>query len=204
EDGIFDGNVVGIFAMYSRRLDLRRNRIVRSGGAAGMGLGAKESGGLAVESNRILGNTTGIYLDTSPLQPDLHNRFVGNEVGLGDVAVVFHGRAERNHFRRNRFRGNRALVRVEGRGDARAAEWRGNVYDDYRGYDLDGDGVGDLPYELRSLSGQLVGNHPHLAFFEGTAAMTVVEWLGRLVPLLRPKTLLVDPAPRLEIALELP
>lgn len=204
EEGVFDGNVVGIFAMYSRELRLRRNRILRAGGAAGMGLGAKESGGLLVESNRILGNTTGVYLDTSPLHPDQENRFAGNEIGLGDVGVVFHGRADRNHFLRNRFRGNRRLVRVEGRGDARAAEWRGNVYQDYRGYDLDGDGVGDLPYELRSLSGQLVGRVPPLAFFEGTAAMTVVEWLGRLVPLLRPSVLLVDPQPRLELALELP
>lgn len=204
EDGVFDGNVVGIFAMYSRTLVIRRNRILRSGGAAGMGLGAKESGGLRVESNRLLGNTTGLYLDTSPLHPDQENRFLGNEVRLGDVAVIFHGLAERNHFLGNRFGGNRSLVRVEGRGDARAATWRGNVYAGYQGYDLDGDGVGDLPYELRSLSGQLVGDHPSLSFFEGTAAMGVVEWLGRLVPLLRPKTLLVDPAPRVELELALP
>jgi nitrous oxidase accessory protein len=204
EGGVFDGNVVGIFVMYSRDLALRGNRILRSGGAAGMGLGAKESGGLEVVSNRLVGNTTGLYLDTSPLDPDRHNRFVGNEVRLGDAAVVFHGRAERNHFVGNRFADNRRLVRLEGRGDARAAEWAGNAYDDYRGYDLDGDGVGDLPYELRSLSGQLVGGHPPLAFFEGTAAMVVVEWLGRLVPLLRPETLLVDPAPRLALELSLP
>lgn len=204
EDGVFDRNVVGIFIMYSRGLALRRNRILRSGGAAGMGLGAKESGGLRVEANRMLGNTTGIYLDTSPLYPDQENFFRGNEVRLGDTAVVFHGRAERNHFLRNRFRDNRSLVRMEGGGDARAAEWRGNAYADYRGYDLDGDGVGDLPYELRSLTQQLVGNQPPLAFFEGTAAMLAVEWLGRLVPLLRPRTLLVDPAPRLALELELP
>jgi nitrous oxidase accessory protein len=197
EDNRYVGNVVGIFAMYSRDLAIRRNLIARSAGAAGVGLGAKESGALVVEDNWFIANTVGTYLDTSPLEPDDHNRFRGNVFRFSDAAVVFHGVAERNAFVGNSFRDNGIPVRVEGRGDAQAATWRGNDYDDYAGYDLDGDGVGDLPYELRSLSSTLESRSPALAFFRGTVAMGLVELVGEALPLFRPTTLMVDPAPRM-------
>lgn len=200
-DNVVEGNryvenVVGIFVMYSRNLQVRSNLLAESAGAAGVGLGAKESGGLQVLGNRFLGNQVGVYLDTSPLYPEDHNLFERNDIRFSATAVVFHGTVDRNHFRSNRFRDNLAQVRVEGRGDARAAEWRGNQFDDYTGYDLDGDGFGDLPYELRSLSGALTARRPALAFFRGTPALGLVELVGRLVPIFRPQTLLVDPSPR--------
>ena len=40
---------------------------------------------------------------------------------------------------------------------------------EHAGFDLDGDGIGDLPYELRSLTAQLAARHPALAFFRGWA-----------------------------------
>jgi nitrous oxidase accessory protein len=197
EDNRYVSNVVGIFAMYSRDLSIRRNLIARSAGAAGVGLGLKESGGLVVEDNWFVANTLGTYLDTSPLEPDDYNRFHGNVFRFSDAAVVFHGVAERNAFLANSFRDNGIPVRVEGRGDALAADWQGNDYDDYAGYDLDGDGVGDLPYELRSLSSTLETRRPALAFFRGTVAMALVELVGDALPLFRPTTLMVDPAPRM-------
>jgi hypothetical protein len=73
-------------------------------------------------------------------------------------------------------------VRVDGGGDALGIEWDRNDWDDYRGYDLDGDGVGDVPYELRSLSNELRARYPDLAFFDGspTVALTgTAQALGR-------------------------
>jgi nitrous oxidase accessory protein len=201
-DNVIEGNryvddVVGIFAMYSRNLAVRRNVIARSAGAAGVGLGLKESGGLRVEGNWFVANTTGVYLDTSPLDPADGNVFRDNVFRFSDAAVVFHGVARGNDFAANSFRDNGTAVRVEGRGDALAARWEGNHYDDYAGYDLDGDGVGDLPYELRSLTSTLESRRPALAFFRGTAAMALVELVGRALPLFQPTTLMVDPAPRM-------
>ncbi len=196
EGNRYIGNVVGIFAMYSRDLEIRRNLVAASGGAAGVGLGSKESGNLDVADNLFVANTTGAYLDTSPLYLDERNRFERNAFRLSDTAVVFHGGAERNRFTDNVFRDNRSPVRVEGRGHARDAEWRRNDWDDYAGYDLDGDGFGDVPYELRSLVDRLTARHDALAFFRGTPALALVELIGRVVPLFRPPILLVDPQPR--------
>jgi nitrous oxidase accessory protein len=109
---------------------------------------------------------------------------------------VFHGSQRRNDFVRNRFLDNGVQVRVEGRGHALGVDWSENEFDDYAGYDLDGDGYGDVPYELRSLSEQLTTRYPTLAFFRGSPVLTLVEVIGRVVPIFQPRTILVDPRPR--------
>jgi nitrous oxidase accessory protein len=197
DDNVFVGNVTGLFVMYSRDVDVRGNLIADSGGAAGMGLGLKESGNLRVQNNLFAGNTVGAYLDTSPFWPDDRNLFQGNLFRLNDVAVSFLGRASSNEFAGNGFRDNQVQVQVDGRGDARQALWRGNQFDDYAGYDLDGDGTGDVPYELRSLSSDLLARAPALAFYRGTPALALAEAIGRIVPLFEPRLLLSDSAPRM-------
>jgi nitrous oxidase accessory protein len=193
----FVGNVTGLFVMYSRGVEIRDNLFADSGGAAGMGLGLKESGDLRVLGNLFVHNTIGVYVDTSPLWPDDRNRFEGNLFRLNGVAVSFLGRAAGNEFRGNGFRDNQLQVQVDGRGDARQAAWRSNQFDDYAGYDLDGDGAGDVPYELRNLTSDLVAEAPALAFFRGTPAFALAEAIGRIVPLFEPRLVLSDPAPRM-------
>jgi len=190
-------NVTGLFVMYSRQVALRDNVFAGAGGAAGIGLGLKESGNVTASGNRFVRNTIGLYVDTSPLWPDDRNRFERNAFHLNEVAVSFLGRASGNAFFDNEFHDSRTHVEVDGHGDARQAEWRGNFFDDYAGYDLDRDGVGDVPYELRSLAADLVAARPELAFHRGMPALGLAEAIGRVVPLLEPRLVLVDPAPRM-------
>jgi nitrous oxidase accessory protein len=197
DDNRYIGNVVGIFIMYSREIHVERNLLADSGGAAGMGLGVKESGNLDVVDNLFVHDTVGIYLDTSPLQLDDRNDFRRNEFRLGGTAIVFHSSPSRNLFVDNLFADNRVPVSVEGDGDALGTTFEGNDFDDYEGFDLDGDGFGDLPYELRMLSSQLTARHPELAFFSGTPALGLVDAVGRAVPLFTPKPIVRDPHPRM-------
>jgi nitrous oxidase accessory protein len=195
----FADDVVGVFVMYSRRIVLEGNQLLRSGGAAGIALGLKDAGDVQVRSNSFVANTTGVFIDTSSGSPGEHNRFEANEFRFHDRAVLFHGPTDRNHFSGNRFGDNRVDVEVDGRSDARAALFRGNEWDGYVGYDLDGDGVGDVPHQPRSLAGEWIARIPALAFFRGTAALAAVEWLGRALPLFASAPLLVDPAPQLRL-----
>jgi nitrous oxidase accessory protein len=201
----FVGNVTGLFVMYSRNVSLRGNVFADSRGAAGVGVGLKESGDLVVEDNWFVHNRIGLYVDTSPLWPEDRNRFAGNAFHLNEVAVSFLGRASGNQFEGNGFRDSRVHVQVEDHGSALEAEWLDNAFDDYAGYDLDGDGTGDVAYELRSLSSDLVARVPTLAFFHGTPALALAEAIGRIVPLFEPHLVLVDPRPRMARAFpELP
>jgi nitrous oxidase accessory protein len=198
EDNVYTANVVGIFVMYSRRLVMVGNRLAHAAGAAGIGIGLKESGDVTLRENQLLGNTVGLYIDTSPLDETEHNHFEGNRIRFHDRAIVFHGTVDRNRFVGNSLEENRVQVALEGRGDARAADWQGNHWDDYSGYDLDQDGTGDVAYELRSLANEWIARIPALAFFRGSVAMAAVEWLGKALPLFQPTTLLVDPTPRMK------
>lgn len=197
EDNRFLGNEVGVFVMYSRDLVVRRNQLLDATGAAGMGLGVKESGNLTVEQNLLGHDTLGLYLDSSPLQNDEHNLFAANLFVGSQTAVVFHSSPSRNAFLGNAFRGNGAPVLVEGGGDALGVTWEGNDFDDYQGYDLDGDDLGDVPYELHSLSADLVAHYPALAFFTGAPVLALVSTAGHVVPLLTPTPVLRDARPRL-------
>jgi nitrous oxidase accessory protein len=197
EDSRFVDDEVGIFVMYSRDIVLRRNLLARAGGAAGIGLGLKEAGNLTAEDNWLLANTTGIYVDASPLHPEEHNRYAGNTVRFSEVAVALHSTIARSEFVDNHFADNGAVVKVGGHGDALQCTFTDNHYDDYRGYDFDGDGRGDVPYEFRRLSTQLEGRYPELALLHGAPAMGMVDLVGELMPLFAPKRLLQDPRPRL-------
>jgi nitrous oxidase accessory protein len=193
-------NVVGVFVMYSQDATIRGNLLAGAGGAAGIGIGFKESGNVTVADNDFVANTTGIYSDNSPLQQGHHNRFERNRIRLSDAAVSFHASPRRVEFVDNEFRDNAIQVKVGADGDALDSLWTGNHFDDYQGYDLDGDGRGDVPYVLRSLSGQLQSRHPDLSLFRGSPVLAMTDLVGHLVPLFAPKTLVADPAPRLRAA----
>ncbi len=190
------GNLVGIFVMYSDSVVVARNRAAFSDPVGGLGIGIKESGQLSVRDNILLRNQVGIYLDTSPLQRTHRNEFTGNRLLSCDTGVAFHRSEARSLFSANEWRGCSVAVRVEGRGNALGVDWVGNYFDDYAGYDLDLDGVGDIPYELVDLSNQLVGAREELRFLRGTLALGLLDLAGQVFPLLRPTPLLRDPRPR--------
>jgi nitrous oxidase accessory protein len=167
-------NEVGVFVMYSRGVVLDGNVLLDASGAAGMGIGMKESGNLTVTNNRLVHNSIGLFLDNSPLTVGERNRFAGNEI-----------------------RDNHRPVIVESGGDALQVTWAGNAFDDYVGYDLDGDGFGDVPYALSDLGNALEMRNADLAFLRGTPALALVSLAGHAVPLFAPKPVLVDPKPRL-------
>lgn len=190
-------NEVGIFVMYSRQLTIEGNTLLGASGAAGMGLGMKESGALTVRNNLVVHNTIGFFLDNSPLNVGDTNLFEDNLVRLGDVGVTFLSSTHDNRFKANAFRDNHLPVKVESGGDALGVQWEGNEFDDYVGYDLDHDGFGDIPYELSDLSNVLESRNADLAFLRGTPALALVSVAGHVVPLFAPKPILKDLHPRL-------
>lgn len=197
-DNVFLDGVVGVFVMYSRGLQIRDNVIANASGAAGMAIGLKDSGNIVVAGNRLIHDTIGIYIDSSPMQRGDRVEIRRNVIRLDDTGVVFHSNAKDLTIADNDFADNATQVRVDGRGDATRAAWTENYFDDYAGYDLDGNGTGDVPYELRSLSNQLVARTPNLALLRGTPALALVDAAAHLDPLYQPDPVLTDSAPRME------
>ena len=192
---VYIGNTVGLFAMYSRDLVVHGNVFADSAGSAGMGIGLKESSELSIENNAFVHNTIGIYFDNAPFEPGTSITVRDNDFELCETAVRFHASPENCVFESNRLQDNSVQVSVGSGGDAAGIRWHGNAWDDYQGYDLDGNGYGDLPYELRSLQTVLVATSPDLAFLRGTPLMHTLDAVGRILPLYAPAPVLVDAQP---------
>lgn len=186
---------VGVFIMYSHGMELRGNVIANAAGAAGIAIGFKDAGDAKVVDNLLVHDEVGIYLDGTPQRPDQRVEIAGNAVRLCRSAIVFHASTHHLQVRGNDFGGDEVIVRVDGGGDALDDTWDGNYFDAYTGYDLDDDGTGDVPFELRSYTGVMVAERPELGFFTGAPALALTEAAAHLDPLYRPQALLVDPHP---------
>lgn len=187
--------VVGVFLMYANDITVRGNQILRAWGASGMGVGFKETSGAIVEDNLILGNAIGIYLDPSPWDPDKTNEFHRNQVAYNGIGVEFHTDWTGNNYSQNNFLGNFTQVSVRGRGTALREGWNGNYWDDYAGFDRDGDGIGDAPYEIYNYADRLWMDLPPAAFFRGGFALSALDFVERLAPFSEPRLLVREERP---------
>lgn len=190
-----ENNVVGIFVMYSERMKLEDNVLSGARGAAGIGLGFKDSDSVTVSRNWVVGNTTGIYLDRTPRTAQKPAIFEDNVVALDGTALRLHSTQEGVTFRRNDFRDNGEPVQVEGGGDALQLLFEGNFWSDYAGYDLDHDAVGDVAFEVKKLTSDLTDQHPQLRWFQATVAMGLLDTVARALPLLSADKMLIDLKP---------
>jgi nitrous oxidase accessory protein len=188
-------NTVGLFSMYSDNLCLVENRIINANGPAGIGIGIKEASGLKVENNEILGNATGLYSDGSPFDPGSVNKFRGNRWAFNDVAVQFHSNTVGNAFEQNTFSNNYSDVAVQGGVGATATKWRGNFWDAYQGFDRQGRGVGDTPFEIYAYADQLWADVPMTSFYRGSPVFEAIDFLARLAPFSEPLLILRDEEP---------
>ncbi len=197
EDNRFDRNAVGIYLMYDEGDVIRRNRIVQALGAAGVGIGLKEVSNVVIEGNEVLYNAVGIAFDITPFQPGSTVEITDNTVAFNDIGVSFLSDRPGNIFTDNRFLSNTQHVAMRLFESAARAEWAGNHWDDYQGFDRDRDGIGDKPYAMRSFADRLWMDVPNAGFFKGSPALSVLDFIERLAPFTEPLLLLKDSQPRM-------
>jgi nitrous oxidase accessory protein len=192
EDNRLQQNSVGIFLMYSDNVEIRGNHISQAVGATSMGIGFKETSNVTIEHNQIIYCASGIYLDVSPYQPETTNRIIANEIAYNGVGVLFHNDWQGNIFKQNQFKGNYVQVAVQGANTARRNVWEGNYWDDYLGFDRNGDGRGDTPYESYAYADQIWMDVPATQFFRGSPVLELLNFLERLAPFSEPVMILQD------------
>lgn len=202
-NNVLEGNSVGGFLMYSKNLVFTGNFVAGNHGPSGYGLGMKEVDGANVADNQFVGNRIGIYFDYTPISYDVEQTFTGNLVAYNEVGLMFLPNVERNSFSGNAFVENREQVGITSGGEFKGNSWTiegvGNHWDDFGGYDADGDGIGDIPYKLDDLYSALTDTNPEITFFADTPAARAVDMAARLFPTLRPRPKVVDPAPLIDM-----
>lgn len=193
------GNSVGVYLMYSNSITLRGNRMWNNRGASGYGIGLKDCDDITIVANALLANRVGVYIDNSPSSIDSTGLFESNMIAFNEIGLLATPNTHDNVFTRNAFVENEESAATHGRGrlvsNSFARDGVGNYWSDYAGFDLDGDGVGDLTYEPRSLFGALLAREPNLRLFAHSPAQEAIEFTARALPELRPESTLIDPAP---------
>lgn len=199
----YKNNSVGIFLMYSDGVKLINNTISHATGAAGVGIGFKETSDIVVDDNKVLFSSIGISIDVSPYQPDTLNHFNNNLIAFNGVGMRFLANWKNNIFKNNHFKANITQIMVMGGKTANRNTWESNYWDDYEGFDLDHDGIGDTPHEIYAYSDRIWQDVPGAQFFKGSAMLELIDFLERLAPFSEPDLILRDKSPIMDVNLDM-
>jgi len=183
-DNRFRHNIGGVAVMYTKRVTMTGNHFEDNWGSASYGLLLKEIYDAEIEGNHFDRNTVGIVADGAVRAVIAGNAFVRNGWALRLLGSTYDGRVERNDFVGNTFD-----VTTNGAGGAALA---GNYFDSYRGYDLDRDGLGDVPHHPVRLFSVIVEHNPPAIILLRGFFVDVLDAAERVLPSLTPATLIDD------------
>lgn len=193
-------NSVGIFFMYSKDTVATGNFIKSSLGATGMGIGLKEVTNFIIKDNTVLYCAQGIYIDRSPFEPDTNNWIENNKILYNSEGIHFHSLSEDNIIKNNIVMGNIEDVVNDGRSSRTYNnEISENYWDNYEGFDRDGDNIGDTPYKVYRYADQLWIHDPDVKFFYGSPVISLLNFLAKLAPFSKPLFLFEDAKPIVKI-----
>lgn len=184
----FRRNGAGVAVMYSNEVEIAENRFEDNWGSASYGLLLKEITDSEVRGNVFRRNTVGVYSEGSSRIAVLGNRFARN-----GWAVTVMTNSRENRFSGNDFIANSFDVTTNGRQNFNVFD--GNHWGRYQGYDLTGDGVGDVPHRPVRLFSLIVQRNPAALTLLGSLFVDLMDVAERVLPLLTPATL-VDENPR--------
>jgi nitrous oxidase accessory protein len=184
---VFRKNGSGVAVMYTKRVQMVGNRFEDNWGPAAYGLLLKEISDSRLESNHFVHNTTGLLADGANRLVATHNEFTDNGWAVKLDASTVDGR-----FDHNNFLGNSFDVTTNSR--APSTTFAGNYWDGYRGYDLDRNGVGDVPHRPVRLFSLLVEHHQPALILMRSAFADLLDGAERILPSLTPDAL-VDSTP---------
>ena len=157
-DNLFERNVAGAALMYSEGILFERNTFARCRGYRAYGILLQSVERVTARSNLILDNSRGIFMNNAN-----DNSFEHNDVVDNDLALQLNGGCNGNRIVRNNFLDNLSelLLDVSDRDTEWADDAGGNHWSRYRGYDLDGNGLGDVavphPERFSGSRGQSAG-----------------------------------------------
>ena len=187
ERNTFRHNGAGVAVMYSKQVRMVENRFEGNRGSSAYGLLLKEIADSRLERNVFANNTTGLFADGATRLLADHNQFVNN-----GWALKLQASTEDATFTDNDFVGNTFDVATNSRSNT--STFKGNYWSAYDGYDLDHDGIGDVPHRpVRLASIVEAQNEPALILLRSNF-LILLDAAERVFPALTPETL-ADSAP---------
>ncbi len=171
-----------------------RDQVVRNNRAWGNsdhGIMLRTIQDAVVENNIVAGNARGFFIYDAEYNTLRGNLVVDNQVGMH----VWAG-SVRNVVEKNDFIANREQVKYVASKDEQWGVDSGNHWSNYVGWDRNGDGHGDVPYEANDMVDRLSWRHPMVKLLLASPAIQTLRLIAQQFPLLRAPSI-VDPKPRM-------
>jgi nitrous oxidase accessory protein len=177
---IFRNNGSGVAVMYTRRVTMDHNRFEHNWGSAAYGLLLKEISYSRINNNTFSMNTTGLYMEGSNQTVVENNDFIRNGWGLRILGDCFDDSVRFNNFKGNTFEVATNAIR------SMNVFYR-NYWDQYRGYDLNHDEVGDIPYHPVSLYSKITEESPFTLMLLHSFFIDLMDQAEKVVPTITPE-----------------
>jgi len=182
KDNTFINNGAGVAVMYSRNVKMKGNTFKLNWGASAYGLLLKDISDSMVKNNRFIKNSAAVVMEGSSRISFEENEFSGN-----GYAVKLQASCEDNVFAKNNFNGNSFDLATNGSLVLNKID--GNYWDHYEGYDLDKNGVGDIPFRPVSLFATVMERVPVSVLLWRSFFVLTLDRAEKAIPAISPENL---------------
>ena len=177
---IFENNGAGVAVMYTKKVVMMNNTFKDNWGNAAYGLLLKDISDATIFNNRFINNTSAIFMDGGNRIKVEKNTFKANGWGLKIQASCMENVIENNNFLGNTFDVSTNSTLVQNK-------FISNYWDKYEGYDLNKDGLGDVPYRPLSLFSVIVESNPPAMLLFRSFMVTLLDKSEKILPSLTPE-----------------
>ena len=190
EYNTFENNGAGVAVMFSRFVEMNHNIFKENWGTAAFGLLLKEINDAKINDNVFQENTVGINVEGSNRIEYLHNDFISN-----GWAIKVRGACYTNSFEYNNFMYNSFDISYNS--NLNDNVFNNNYWSNYTGYDLNKNGVGDIPYRPVKLFSYIVNRTPETIILLRSLFIDIIDFSEKVSPVFTPDNL-VDENPKMK------
>ena len=182
-NNVFESNGAGIALMFSKFMKVENNVITKNWGTAAYGMLLKEVNDATLKNNKFIENTVGITAEGSNRLEYTNNDFTNN-----GYAVKVKGACYLNIFTNNNFLYNSFDISYNGR--INDNKFDNNYWSNYTGYDLDRNGIGDVPYRPVKLFSYIVNRTPEAIILLRSLFIDIIDFSEKVSPVFTPDDLM--------------
>ncbi|NCO64522.1 MAG: nitrous oxide reductase family maturation protein NosD [Flavobacteriales bacterium] len=183
QDNTFENNGAGVAVMFSKKIKMYHNTFKENWGAASYGLLLKEINDAEIKGNTFEQNTIGINIEGSNRITYKNNHFISN-----GWAIKVRGACYTNSFIENNFLYNSFDISYNSNVNDNVFDK--NYWSNYTGYDLDKNGIGDVPYRPVKLFSYIVNRTPETIILLRSLFIDIIDFSEKVSPVFTPDNLL--------------
>lgn len=181
----FQKNGAGVAVMYTENIEMVDNEFYDNWGPSSYGLLLKDISRSTIKKNRFRQNTIGIYMEGASALQISENLFEGN-----GWALKLLGNCENDSLISNTFERNTFDLVTNSFNTGNNNYLFGNFWDKYKGYNLNKDPYGDVPYRPVSLFSIYVERIPSSVVLIKSFLVDLLDVIEKAFPSMIPETLI--------------